>query len=55
MLFTKTDNVKMRNSEKLDYLSPAKVYDISSLEEPTFQENSDVMVPGHPSMLDNRL
>ena len=55
MLFTKTDKVRMRSSAKLDYLSPAKVYDIPSLEDPTFQENADVMVPGRPSMLDNPL
>lgn len=57
MMFTKTDNIKLKNSEKLDYLSPAKVYDIPSLEENTFVgDNSDIMIPGRPSTcLDNPL
>ena len=50
MLFTKTDNVKLKNSDKLDYLSPAKVYDIPSLEDHTFMnDNSEIMIPGRQS------
>ena len=57
MLFTKTDNTKLRNSEKLDYLSPAKVYDLPSLEgDAQFGDNSEVMIPGgRRSMMGNPL